>query len=443
MAGENGVLPERPKSFQKTHQGYHYLPLVYGNAIRNGSWNQQAYKDGEKWFVDGAGNEIKTPYIEDNYAGNILKVKLLWTDAKGMILQQELNSTFVSKNIAGKNVNCIKLKYETNAIKNGSIQGNALIGLTTTINGQEKIIWSWHIWVTGYQGFTIHDPTSGYDFMLYNLGWCGSMLKGPREAKLVFKQEYNNKTLYRTIIVKQAGVISAEESDKAQKAGGHGVFYQWGRKDPIPGVIDYWKGQQGNELINDKTISGPLSLQEASNHADKFITNQGYWLEGNTKSSPKYNLWNNASKTVVSKGVQEETIKTVYDPCPPGFMVPPQHACPSSKDLENIGGINTGGWYIANRAILFPATGRLLYLSGQREVAADNSEHGFYWTSSMFNWNIPWMYYGGDVVTSEASGYGLAIRPVREPGINPPPMDGTIEVNPWGDNGEKEIEVHK
>lgn len=427
-----------------SHQGFHYLPLVYGNGIRNGVENEQAYKDGNDWFVDGAGKKIKTPYIEKNYEINKLKVKLLWTDAKGMIIQQELNNKFEPKEIAGKKVNCIKFKYETNAIKNNSIQGNALIGLTTMIEGKEKIIWSWHIWVTGYQGFTIHDPTSGYDFMLYNLGWCGSMLKGPREAKLVFKQEYNNKTLYRTIIVKQAGVISAVESDKAQKAGGHGVFYQWGRKDPIPGVIDYWKGQHGDELIKDnKTIPGPLSLQEASNHADKFITNDGYWLNDNIPNSPKYNLWNNASQKVVSKGEEEQTIKTVYDPCPPGFMVPPQYACPQSNDNELVGGFNTGGWYIANRAILFPVTGRLQYSSGQREVAADKSEHGFYWTSSMFKGNIPWMYYEGDVVTSEASGYGLAIRPVREPGINPPPMGGTIEVNPWGDNGEKDIEVHE
>ena len=55
-----------------SHQGFHYLPLVYGNGIRNGDKYEKAYKDGNDWFVDGTGEKIKTPYIEDNYKGCIL-----------------------------------------------------------------------------------------------------------------------------------------------------------------------------------------------------------------------------------------------------------------------------------------------------------------------------------------------------------------------------------
>ncbi|MCD7963036.1 MAG: BACON domain-containing protein [Rikenellaceae bacterium] len=93
----------------------------------------------------------------------------------------------------------------------GSVPGNAVIA--AVVNG--TIRWSWHIWVVDYDGSeTVSNTVSGYkyEFMTYNLG----------------------------------ATDGTNGSD-----GSLGLVYQWGRKDPFPGIASI-SGTSARTIYNAK-----------------------------------------------------------------------------------------------------------------------------------------------------------------------------------------------
>lgn len=145
-------------------------------------------------------------------------------------------------------------------------KGNAIIAARKGKGGE--ILWSWHIWVTDRpqdQGYL-----NGYDVMDRNLG----ALSGPRTVKQIQKAD----------------------------ATSYGYYYQWGRKDPmIPGVTT-WSDES---LADDNTciatgIKNPLVM---------------------------YSNWNvDDNENILGYRDAQENVKTIYDPCPPGYRAPESEA---------------------------------------------------------------------------------------------------------------------
>ena len=122
--------------------GTYKIPLVYGNAIKNGSTNRNAYYTTQtsnvlQNFVNHSdegiytGNDTTDPWIK-NHSITVAGAKLIWQDVQGMISSVGVSGDFLTFSVNPNNI----------------APGNAVIAATTGENGTGDIVWSWHIWVT-------------------------------------------------------------------------------------------------------------------------------------------------------------------------------------------------------------------------------------------------------------------------------------------------------
>lgn len=152
-------------------------------------------------------------------------------------------------------------------------RGNVKIGAYK--NG--KIVWSWHIWVTDKpqnQGYS-----NGYVALDRNLG----------------------------------AVTDDYKTFQPVHSAWSGLYYQWGRKDPIfrptvdeqPGWADIWPPKKENRVV---------SVAEAHEKPTTYFwsSTSNDWTT-DTENSDYF--WGYIS-------VRDDVKKTLYDPCPPGYRVP-------------------------------------------------------------------------------------------------------------------------
>ena len=226
----------------------------------------------------------------------------------------------------------------TLTIKRGSGNGNALVGIYDASN---RLLWSYHIWCP------YDDPTD--NMYVYNQTNTGS---------------YNVMTMPLGAMKKgTAGMTSPQDAA--------GLYYQWGRKDPLGRPTDF-SGSSGNDILNvfgpdqsttlnigdsDYAIAGG-NLRDCeiwfagNNESQNKLKNEWANTPGQTKSLSRFmldysvskpwmfilsngsayywnwtdgddNLWGN-SKALRSFPLMEETYKSIFDPSPEGFRLAPQ-----------------------------------------------------------------------------------------------------------------------
>ena len=168
--------------------------------------------------------------------------------------------------------------------------GNAVIAARDA-NGQ--ILWSWHIWACS--GF---DPAETMQVYL--------------ERKCTGYDNDNNPVIKLTgkvagnVMDRNLGAFSATPGELAAL----GLLYQWGRKDPFPGSSIRHGATQGTQPVAVATGSWPKKYSQVS---------VAYSIENPTTFVCVSNLdWQNSSTTPL----WDADSKTIYDPCPPGWMVP-------------------------------------------------------------------------------------------------------------------------
>lgn len=126
--------------------GTYRFPLIYGNAIRNGADNQEAYaKKAGEWgmdlpFWDCVSRDIQSPFITSD---RTFRAAILWQDENNLV--KNVGVSPAQGNILGKNVQYIAFEVEAGTIR----QGNCVIALYAEENANSTLVWSWHIWVTG------------------------------------------------------------------------------------------------------------------------------------------------------------------------------------------------------------------------------------------------------------------------------------------------------
>ena len=318
--------------------GYYKLPLVYGNAITNNDTNYRSFQfsngdaddcNGKALspFTDYNGQPINNAKISGAYSAI-----LVWQDAYNLIsdVKLEYNGTDGYDYLAFK-VNSDELQ-----------QGNAVLGIMDQ-NG--IIMWSWHIWINeewiknddgvlGNGDVTFDTWDNGYDTFTsapHNLGWCDpkNVWYLKRTGTMTFTQTPSGKTV--TLNVEQREV-------KIDYWIGNNVYYQFGRKDPIVGfkngesVVKYNFGDLAYKLDKPhKTIEDGIrnpNVLYVGGVDSKNYYGQEHWLNTNY-----YNLWNNTSIPIKRPNQNYNNsefikylysgIKTIYDPSPAGYMVPP------------------------------------------------------------------------------------------------------------------------
>ncbi len=401
--------------------GTYKIPLVYGNAIKNGDDTQTtAFKTTQtsntlqqlRNHTDAA---ITTPWIKTQIGSCPDGAKLVWEDVQGMI-----SSVGIDTSDNGY------LTFTVDADK--IAEGNAVIA--ATLGG--TVVWSWHIWVTtetlnnttvvstGSHNYTVAPVNVGQVNTVVGSGtiYAGSMCRVRVTA--------NGVTL-------EFEVTQPDYTEMTTVMPYPSPYYQWGRKDAMyPPTGAY---NSAGTLINTYT-SGTTLITATSATPGATIKNPDYWYYNSSNYGPygtnstyagKYNYWDmNQTST---GNISTKTIKTVYDPCPPGFCVPTSNlwyfisgnsgGSRSDASWDNTTRVKT--WsattYSANTTgpdLLFPASGLRNYGSGSLGSVGG---YGCYWSASASN-----SYYGHYLVFDSSywywsnyyRAYGFPVRAVAE-----------------------------
>ncbi len=211
----------------------------------------------------------------------------------------------------------------------GSTLGNAQVAV---YDAAGNVLWSWHIWRTDAPAdFTVTDSDANtWTFMDRNLG-ATSALACDGEAA-------------------------------------YGLYYQWGRKDPFQAstvVRGLYENQEKNIAYAVKYPRRPLEPIVAG-----LVTDAYDWGTTHKDSSNHY-LWGNPDYAYCHS--LQELSKTIYDPCPAGYMVAPGQAYQALADAENVTygeqGVTLAG---GAQECFFPYAGRVYEggLEGRGEYCA-------------------------------------------------------------------------
>lgn len=255
------------------------------------------------------GWQTTMPTLGQNAA---LSAAILWTDNASIATQLGVDLDKVNGLLTVKS--------------NGTAAGNAVVALYNNATaGSGEILWSWHIWVTDYApdgerayglpanavaavaGGQVH--TYGTQFMAKNPG------------KVIMDRNLGATKAYYA--PPAAGDATAEQC--------FGMFYQWGRKDPLPrwdgvstssaATIALY-GPDGTALSaanGYKTVAVATAVSGAANaltysmkYPLTFICNDGGTFDwyASVAANQNNDLWSDGA------------VKSAYDPCPEGWRVP-------------------------------------------------------------------------------------------------------------------------
>ena len=300
---------------------YSFTATIMGNGA-DGIIDEGKFEDASGNILTKAGGANIHP----------LSAKLLWQDTDELVEQVALVNGRVQ-------------------VKMGRSRGNALIAVYDKANPNAedaKVLWSWHLWCTPVpQIIEYTAPRTGHEYTIMdrNVGATTSTL----------------------------GLVTTQ-----------GLQYQFGRKDPFTTSLDYdeevavfLRNVRSDSLPHLFSYEEPLTIAQAIGKPDVFIhrmnVSGGKWCE---TSEMKY-LWGNPEGQV--EYFPSLTVKTIYDPCPIGYKVPPVDAL--ILKMKSYSQYEHGGIYYAGeegdntKLINMPAVHSAYYAYGT-SIA--------YWTSSDF-----------------------------------------------------------
>ena len=422
----NGNVTARntANSYLISAPGHYRIPLVYGNAIKNGNDNQSAYKTSNTGtyilsnFKDHNDNDITNPWIEKSNTANanIDGAKIVWADEKDLVTSPTI------AHVGGDGY----LDFEVKATDIKS--GNAVVAVTKG----GTVVWSWHLWfapksalnkieVTNHQGVK-------YNFTEETLGWKPkgevTTYNAPRIVKVKVEQTIANGG------AKQFTVINITQNNGGKKEG-IATLYQFGRKDALPGTNTFYPT---NSYSFDNTPGG-RSLGYAIQHPENmFISVNKYINNFDWCNATYYNLWSADNTTT---GFNDNAvIKTVYDPCPVGFKMPASNAftgfTSDGQNQSTAANINAKETNVSldkfsaayghnfytnsskNATIFFPISSFRSYSIGLLNFGYYGYYRSAVPSNSSYGCNL---YFGWNYVSSQTSGYrsdGYAARPVSE-----------------------------
>ena len=331
--------------------GFYKIPLVYGNAIKNGNKNESSYKTSNTGtyilqnFKDHLGNDINDPWIEKTNSGansGVDGAKIVWADEADLVtdytIEHDGNDAY------------IQFEVTKDDIKTGNVV------LAATKNG--VVVWSCHLWFTAPDVLNTTDCTNFqnkvYKFTQETIGWKpktwkGSVYNTPRSVKMKIQQTVGNGS------TKEEAVVTVTRIPGSVITGGTTTLYQFGRKDAQPGTNILPQGSF--------TTGTPMSIANSIQNPDKFYL----WDNGWINDFNQYNLW--SMDNIVTGPNDNPVVKTIYDPSPAGFKVPASNAFSGfTTNGSNYGPRNTSGawnegWYFNNKitnpdaTVYFPASG--------------------------------------------------------------------------------------
>ncbi len=385
--------------------GTYKLPLVYGNAIKNGSTNTTAFypnvsSNALARFINHAGTGITDPWLKNNNA-TPTSANVVWSDVASLVTSPAISGDYLTFTVPAASI----------------AEGNAVIAVK---NSGGTIVWSWHIWVTPETFSNTTSVATGshtYTVTPVNLGWVntGNISWTGYDGRSCVIKISQAGGQERTFTITQSPSKTVTESKT-----GYQPYYQWGRKDPFTPNASNTGGN------TDHSVSGTAWSYSQNNSATigTNIQNPTVHYYNNSTYGPVsttyYNMWD--AQNTTTGNVTSATKKTIYDPCPPGFCVPTSNLwyfmsgnSGSSSSAGSWDSTNKGRLWTSNTPnIYFPAAGYRFSSSGALSYVGS---YGYYWSSSpngtgnghylgFYSSNWRWNYYN--------RAYGFPVRPVAE-----------------------------
>ena len=335
--------------------GTYKFPMVYGNAIKNGVDNTNAYKP-----TGASTNYFVTPFYhgtdEAHYSwgtdnGEITKAEIEHADDAKVLWNSEPNLVKDAKISAdGK---FVEFSVDQSKIKEAS----AIIAVTRGTTNR-NVLWSWHIWITSKD---VVGTDNSY-FMLEPLGfrhtkWQGTTYEKDRKVRLTVTQTRTRKTATVEFTQKASPMVREGEV----------MYYQQGRKDPLTKANGfYWQGNQNNSgLVLLHSVNYPMQMGAARRYNRTGVSKGNWdWCWNPDENGTYFNLWDANNRQ--GHGYTGAFVKTVYDPSPVGFRVP---------RLAEFEKINNGN---NDKKAFIPLTGVLSY---EDFTITNKGTNGYYWTS--------------------------------------------------------------
>lgn len=250
-----------------------FVNIVVNSAFEDGPKNLGKKGTANCYLVTEAG-EYKFPLVKGNTeesVGDVAKAALLWETWNNQDAVTA-NSVIASVDYADD--------FITFATPSTLKPGNALIA---ALDANDEVLWSWHIWIPATPiTDAVEANYSVKPAMSRNLG---------------------------------ALVDTPAALDAAATVESFGLLYQWGRKDPFPG-LGVVSGAGAINVAGTEMTSQvrPMTVEEAIKNPTVYVIKDDTskdWLPEVTDEVGK--LWG-------------ETEKSVYDPCPVGYMLPQRNS---------------------------------------------------------------------------------------------------------------------
>lgn len=309
------------------------------------SFKADVVGNGAYGYVEGENFYPATPDITPS------GVRLLWEETPGTVTNLTLKDGKVNFMASG-------------------IEGNAFVAVTDASN---KILWSWHIWVTDQ----------------------------PQEQTYV-----NDKGTFH-VLDRNIGATRADRGTGEEWRASRGLLYQWGRKDPFM--------QKGYS----QSYTSQLYLKEVVEEPLHFIRTDRWTLEWSQE------LWSSKTKTIYDPCPTgyRVAVSDIWD----GFVLPDQAGV--RVDQINVDGSYDNGWSFRidkdNQEMVswYPAT-NLLYYYNSYVYDQFLTANGAVWASDTDGWNsYSLTYYYNDEkdmsVSEKAAnspGHGFPVRCMKDSG---------------------------
>lgn len=287
-------------------EGTYQIPLVYGNAIKDGQTNVESfYTEGIATdFEDSYGvsfTSSSSPYIKNHAAAqgkSIASAEVLWNDGTSTITNLTVDDDFLTFDVESFSP-C-----------------NALIAVK---DNDGTILWSWHLWLTDTDLTPkIITNADGVDFKIMpcNLGWNGWTVDSKPTSP----------------------------------------YFQWGRKDPF--IANEEPSKTGDIIF--KTIE-TTQQQFASHQNPKNFYN---CTDSDSWTTDKHTYFWDSKMSGYS--IDQKVTKTIYDPTPAGWNVPQYNTFTGFTSSNST--IADNGRYCTTKAgtqdLYFPFSGSRYYSSG-------------------------------------------------------------------------------
>ena len=410
----NDIIENTANCYIINAPGTYSLPLVYGNAIKNKNDNRQAYAPDVSGsnvltpFINHLNSRITSPYIYLNNNCNPHDAVLVYQEIDGLITDVRLSDD--KKHLL--------FEVSTENIT----QCNAVVAVR---DESQNIMWSWHIWITGYKlgdyQTVTNNEGSEYKFMPVNVGEIRKGVKIYDEGSVIVRITQDETGAFSECLILKFPYSERDPSSQP--------LFQFGRKDPI---FDYME----------------LGLSNPSTYIKNTILNPNVRL--NNEDGLVYdNLWNSN----YSDDGNIPVVKTIYDPSPVGYCLPDIKVFTGTTYngetqtwynhcINNLGYINSpftlerepdsnhgavfycrkmesaGSYNVEGGTMYFPYTGMYQY---NLKVIQGSSDKGFYWcanritnglSSDVFNINNSSV--APSYTLNISKGDACAVRPVKE-----------------------------